>query len=94
MSFATRLASNDEQESAIKTIEKWLKKLGKPIVGGTTIGKYYDTVILDLTHNGSEIYINSNGWEDTEHGYPGVEVKNIHIKGPKCFEEFKKAIGC
>ena len=92
MSFATRLASNNEQENAIKTIEYWLKRLGKVVVGGTTIGKYYDTVILDITHNGSEIYIHSNGWDDTDHGYPGVEVNGIHITGPNKFEEFKKAI--
>jgi len=92
MSFATRLATNDEQEKVIKIIESWLKKLDKVIVGGTRIGKYYDTVILDLTHNGSEIYIHSNGWDDTDYGNPGVEVNGVHIIGPNCFEDFKNVV--
>lgn len=92
MSFATRLASSDEQENAIRTIENWLKRLDLKIVGGTTIGKYYDTVILDLTHNGSEIYVHANGWDDTDHGYPGVEVNGVHIVGPNCFENFKNVV--
>lgn len=89
MSFATRLAQNDEQEAAIRKIESWVKKSGLRIVGGTQIGKYYDTVILDLTHNGSEIYIHSNGFEDTDHGYPGVTVYNEPVKN---YTDFKNAI--
>lgn len=38
---------------------RWAEKAGKSIVGGTAIGKNYGTLILDLTHNGSEIYINT-----------------------------------
>lgn len=91
MSKYTRLASNDEQEEVIRTIEKWAKKIGKPICGAVTVGKYYDTVILDLTYNGSEIYVNANGWDDTDHGYPGVVVNGTHITGPDQFETFKEA---
>lgn len=92
MSFATRLAKNDVQEEAIAQIEKWLKKLGKQVVGGTAIGKYYDTVILDLTYNGGEIYVHSNGFEDTDHGYEGVTVNDVHIKDENCFLDFKNAV--
>lgn len=89
MSFATRMASNDVQEKAIKKIEWWLEKIDKKVVGGTTIGKYQDTVILDLTYQGGEIYVHSNGFEDTDNGYPGVTVNDIPVNS---FYEFKKAI--
>lgn len=92
MSFATRMATTDEQENAIATIEKWLKSVGKQVVGGTTIGKYYDTVILDLTHNGGEIYVHANGWEDTEFGNPGVTVNGVHVRDEESFDEFKEAL--
>ncbi len=91
MSQYTRLASNDEQEKVIATIERWAKRIGKPICGADLIGKYHDCVILDLTYQGCEIYVHANGWEDTEHGYPGVTCKNVHIQGPDCFETFKEA---
>ena len=92
MSFATRMASNDVQEDAIRTIERWCKRLHKSLVGGTCIGKYYDTVILDLTYNGSEIYIHSNGFEETEYGNAGVTVKGTPITSEDDFETFKQAI--
>jgi len=92
MSQYTRLASNDDQESVIKTIERWAKKIGRPICGAELIGKYHDTVILDLSYHGSEIYVHANGWEDTDHGYPGVTCKNIHITGPDQFETFRNAV--
>lgn len=88
----TRLAQTDKQESAIAVIEKWLKDLGKSVVGGTTIGKHPQTVILDLKHHGSEIRVNSNGFNDTDGGYPGVEVNGEHIMGEDSFEEFKEAM--
>jgi len=88
----TRFAQTDDQEDAINTIERWLKKLGKSVVGSTTIGKRPQTVILDLTHQGSELRINSNGFEDTDGGYPGVEVYGKHIETDQDFEDFKDAI--
>lgn len=60
-SVFTRYASTDEQEEAISALEKTLKKLNKKIRGGTTIGKAPQTVILDLTYQGSEIYVNRDG---------------------------------
>ena len=79
MSFATKLANNDIQEEAIKKIETWLKKLNKKVVGGTKIGKYYGTVILDLTYQGGEIYIHEDGFNETEYGNPGVTVNDIPV---------------
>ena len=92
----SRLAQTDEQENAISTIEKWLKKLGKHVTGGDTIGKHPQTVILDLKHHGSEIYVNTNGFEDKESAsgstYPGVTVYGVHIPTDEDFDLFKKTI--
>ena len=45
--------------SLVKTVAGWAEKVGKKIVGGTAIGKNYDTLILDMTYQGSEIRINT-----------------------------------
>ncbi len=44
-----------------KDVAKWVKKLGKSITNGTTIGKEPQTLILDIKHHGSEIRINRDG---------------------------------
>lgn len=41
----------------VKQLARWAKKAGLQIVGGTAIGKGYSTLILDLTYNGAEIYL-------------------------------------
>lgn len=61
MSRWTRAAGTDEQEQAIAKLERSLKELGRRIVGGTTVGKAPQGVILDLTHQGGEIYIGREG---------------------------------
>jgi hypothetical protein len=38
--------------SLVKTVAGWAEKVGKRIVGGTAIGKNYDTLILDMTYPG------------------------------------------
>jgi len=43
----------------VKQIARWAEKAGKRIVGGTAIGKGYDTLILDLTYQGAEIYFDT-----------------------------------
>ena len=88
----TRYASTDDQEEAIVVIEKWLKKLGRNIVGATTIGKSPQTVILDLTYQGGEIRINSCGFGLTERGYDGVKVYGEAIGSDDEFETFKNVI--
>ena len=40
----------------VKQIARWAEKAGLGIRGGTAIGKGYDTLVLDLTYQGSEIY--------------------------------------
>ena len=42
----------------VNTVAGWAEKVGKRIVGGTAIGKYYNTLVLDMTYQGSQIYIN------------------------------------
>ena len=63
--------------SLVSQVARWAEKAGKRIVGGTAIGKDYGTLILDLTHQGGEIRINTddetvevNGdWVDNYDGF-------------------------
>jgi hypothetical protein len=41
----------------VQKVARWAEKAGKRIVGGTAIGKNYNALVLDLTYNGGEIYI-------------------------------------
>jgi len=56
MDFAKRKGSY--AVSLVKKAATWAEKSGKRIKGGTAIGKNYSTIVLDMTNNGSEIYIN------------------------------------
>lgn len=71
MSFYTRLASTDEQETSVAVVENLFRKLAIAIGGATTIGKSPQTVILDVFRNDSKIYINSAGQIKID----GVEYK-------------------
>ena len=73
----TRLASTDEQEEAIAKLERLLSKLGKPIVGGTTVGKHPQGVVLDLTHQGGEISIGSDGGVRLYRSPAGLDLGDI-----------------
>ena len=62
MSRYTRLADTDEQEEAIAALEATVEKMDDVrFCGCTTIGKSPQTVIIDVTYQGSEIYIDSEG---------------------------------
>jgi len=67
--------------SIVNTIANWAEKAGKKIVGGTAIGKNYNTLVLDLTHQGSEIYIN-------------LDTDTIEVNGQpvKSYDDFTSAI--
>lgn len=78
MSRYTRMASSNEQESAISKIEKWVKQSGLSLCGGTTIGKSPQTVILDLNYQGGEIYVDDDG---------EIRVKSESVEN---FEDFKR----
>lgn len=54
--FAQRKGVTD----VVNQVARWAEKKGKRIVGGTAIGKDYSTLILDLTHQGGEVRINTD----------------------------------
>ena len=58
LDFAKRKGSY--ATALVKKAASWAEKAGKRISGGTAIGKNYDTIILDMKYQGSEIYINLN----------------------------------
>jgi len=58
LDFAKRKGSY--ATSLVKKAATWAEKAGKYISGGTAIGKDYMTIVLDMKHQGSEIYINLN----------------------------------
>lgn len=60
-SLASRHADTDEQEEAIKAIESTLDRLGIKARYGTKIGKYPQTVILDIKYQDNAIYIMPDG---------------------------------
>jgi hypothetical protein len=65
--------------SLVNKVAGWAEKVGKGIRGGTAIGMNYSTLILDMTHQGSEIRINTNN--DT------VELYDEPVRS---FDEFKQ----
>ena len=65
----------------VQQIARWAEKAGERIVGGTAIGRGYDTLVLDLTYDGSEIYF------DTDEGT--IEVNGQPVDS---WESFSKAV--
>jgi uncharacterized C2H2 Zn-finger protein len=61
----------------VNKVAGWAEKSGKRITGGTAIGKYYSTLILDMRYNGSEIYIDLNTHE--------VKLFGEVVNSPKSF---------
>jgi hypothetical protein len=61
----------------VKMVAGWAEKAGKRINGGTAIGKNYDTLILDLRHQGSEIRINLGSDDITLHGHAVTDAKSF-----------------
>jgi len=55
----------------------WAEKSGKKIRGGTAIGKNYDTLILDLSHQDSAIYINIPEETVELYGEPVFDAKSF-----------------
>ncbi len=72
-----RFAQRKGITSIVNQVARWAEKAGKRIVGGTAIGKNYSTLILDLTYQGSEVYINTDN--DT------IEVNGIEVEDYKSF---------
>lgn len=68
--------------SLVKKVARWAEKSGKRITGGTAIGKNYDTIVLDLSYQGAEIYIDLD--DET------VKLFGQPINSPKEFAEVLK----
>lgn len=83
MDFAKRKGSY--AVNLVKKAATWAEKAGKYISGGTAIGKDYDTIILDMKHQGSEIYINLN--DET------IELFGEEVTDPKSFKKVLDANG-
>ncbi len=68
--------------SLVNKVAGWAEKAGKRVVGGTAIGKNYGTLILDLTHHGSEVYID-------------IDEETIEVKGQEVYDykSFVNALG-
>jgi len=60
-SSITRAADTNEQEEALATVEEWAKKHNIIIRLGTKIGRYPQTVILDIKYQDNAIYIRPDG---------------------------------
>jgi len=72
-----RFAKRKGISSLVNKVASWAEKAGKRIVDGTAIGKNYSTLILDLTYQGGEIYINTDN--DT------IEVNGIEVQDYNSF---------
>ena len=74
----------------VNTVAGWAEKVGARITGGTAIGKYYNTLILDLGYQTGDIRINCD--EETVELYDEpvnsfAEFKNVFME-----EETRKQI--
>jgi len=63
----------------VNTVAGWAEKVGARITGGTAIGKYYDTLILDMGYQTSDIRINC---ED--------ETVELYYEPVNSFADFKR----
>jgi len=63
--------------SLVNKVANWAEKSGKKIRGGTAIGKNYDTLILDLSHQDSAIYIDINDETVELYGEPVFDSKSF-----------------
>ena len=77
-----KFAQRKDVTNIVNQVARWAEKAGYDIVGGTAIGKDYSTLILDLTYQGSEVYINT----DTN----TIEVKGEEVDN---YNSFVNALG-
>jgi transcription antitermination factor NusG len=63
--------------SLVKKVANWAEKSGKKIRGGTAIGKNYDLLVLDLTHQGGEIDIYIENETVELYGQPVSDAKSF-----------------
>ena len=72
------MASTDIKEDAIIALEENLE-----FCGGVAIGKIPQTVVLDVTHQGSEIYVNADG---------DVKINRVDINDVNDIDEIVQAL--
>jgi hypothetical protein len=75
LEFAKRKGSY--ATALVKKAAGWAEKAGKYISNGTAIGKNYSTIILDMKHHGSEIYINLDDETIELFGEPVTDAKSF-----------------
>jgi len=67
--------------AVVKKIAKWIVKASGGerygIVGGTAIGKGYDTLVLDITYQGSDIYYDIYDGKITFRNQPVEDYKDF-----------------
>ena len=63
-----------EQREAVKKVMLWLKNEEWDILGGTTIGKSPQTLVLDLEYQGGDISIDEYGGIEV-HGVEDIKTK-------------------
>jgi len=79
-----RHAQTDAQEESLAMIERLAKTNNISIWYGTSIGKSPQSIVLDMTHQGGEIHVNSNG-NISIHGQTDIDLP------PK---DFANELGC
>ena len=75
LEFAKRKGSY--ATALVKKAAGWAEKAGKYISNGTAIGKNYSTIILDMKHHGSEIYIDLDDETIELFGEPVTDAKSF-----------------
>lgn len=74
-------AKRKGQSALVNKVAKWAQAAGKRIGGGVAVGKYYDTLVLDLTYQGSEIDISLSSGEVRLYNkpcYSSADFKRIY----------------
>ena len=68
----------------VNQIDRWLKKFGKYISGGTAIGKYYDTLVMDISYQDAAIYLDTDTNKLKLYGTPinwtWNDFKTVYLK--------------
>jgi len=72
-----KFAKHKGVDALVKKVASWAEKSGSRIKGGTAIGKNYSTLILDLTHQGGEIRINTDTDEVTLNDKPVKDARSF-----------------
>lgn len=74
-----RFKNDPDAMSVINKVSKWALKSNSVINGGTTIGKDYNTLVLDLSNHGRAVHINLDDYT--------ITVNNKKVTNEKSFTE-------